>query len=412
MLKFTKPQLGDPKQHKSQIADQVRRHAAKVAAVRSKKGKVSAETTADNSPASSHESCFHIGLDSETEELRRASMKTIQSGETTTSDGQLLYRPRWTAVYKLNRRTKASKIIDERASDTSSTTTSQSQSPSTDSDLLSLDLGNFDGELWNLSRTDSQDNTAEQCYNFPVDSDIVQAWSLSSSRSLVAAGKHMPDVPATALAFELGSGFQHLKFLPPYILEALKTSIAATVALDQVARGAIGAPLLEDIVEAAQSSQGVLQNIAGSSMTAKSIEELLIECCCWAALIYGELILCPSSQENHLLLGLLHELQSNLEIIDFWLSGEENLGLWFGLLLWATSLGAIAAGTISSGENWFVQRLASSLYCCPELQDWREFLGVVTKFLWWKPFCNSICKVIWKSAVLAIPRDVEQGSPL
>jgi hypothetical protein len=413
MLKFTKPQLGDPKEHKSQIANQVRRHAAKVAAVRSKKGKLSAGTTADNSPGSTHETCFHIEMDTRTEELRKASTKTVQSGETTTSDGQIFYRPRWTAVYKLNRRTRSSNFVEERTSASTSGTTSQSQSPYTDSDLLDLDFSDIKGDLCSLPWDVPQSNTPEQYFDVPVDSlDTSLAWSFSAPRSLVAAGKHIPDMPATAFALELGSGFQQLDFLPSYLLEALQTAAGATVALDQVARGAAGAPLLEDIVDAAQSSQAILQNISVSSMATTTIEELLADCTSLTALVYGELVLYPSPQEDHILLGLLEELKGNLDIVDFWLSGEEDLGICSDLLLWATSLGAMAASSTLGEDTWFVQRLANSLYCCPKLQGWRGFVAVVSKFLWWRPVCNQMCKEIWKSAVRVVPKNIRQGSPL
>ncbi|ETI23931.1 hypothetical protein G647_05738 [Cladophialophora carrionii CBS 160.54] len=351
MLQFTTPQSGDPKKNKSAIAFQVRQHAAKVAAVRQRKNRGSRKAAGFNDGAASPlEACFLLSLDSDTEKSRQTSANVIKeaseradcSGHARTS------RPRWTSVYRVDMPKQAT------SKPTPKTSPSATPSPSNESSSFELDLhaskdtGTFfeytNALPWHES-LDSFLDAALGSAQSATTSDLFAEEDNGTYHSLLTSGRHIPDVQASLLAFELGSGFRGITALPPLLKQGQRRAVSATVALDQYQRESLGAPLLEDIVEEAEHSHMAFQTIEIASPAATTSETLLVDCCRLASLVYCKLVLFPSFSAGDIMFRLVGDLQIALETADFWFSGDERITSGSNMLLWATALGAMAATT-------------------------------------------------------------------
>ncbi len=199
--------------------------------------------------------------------------------------------------------------------------------------------------------------------------------------SLLTTGKHIPDPQATIFAFELGSGFREINHLPGILEHAQRRAVGATVALDQYQRESLGAPLLEEIVEEAEQSHTAFQVAGLVASIATTSEGLIAECCRLAGLIYCELVLFPSSSDNVMILRLASELQTALEIADFWVSEEESTGPVSNMFLWAVTMGAMGDVGASS-RAWFIRKLSRMMSSNQKLCDWQ---------IWRSLRCPNIC---------------------
>ena len=403
MLEFTAPQSGDPKQHKSVLAYQVRRHAAKVAAARKRKIKTPEDVAgAEGGAASPLESCLLFNLDSNAEKSHNASTNMVKkTREHTGGKTGQWPRPKWTSVHRLDTSSNRTPQSTPKASP------SPASSPSPiDPSMSAIDwLTNLDTTLlldyanaWpGTGHPGTLLETSLGLTNFPIDPDGVVEEDCGSFPSLLTMGKHIPDTQASLLASEMGSGFRDLGALPRLLRQAHKRAVGATVALDQYERKSFGAALLEDIVEEAELCQRGFQAVGNMCATSTGWS-LLIDCCRLTGLIYCELVLFPSLKDEDFLSGLISELAMTMETFDFWHLEDDMVAAVSDMLLWATVLGAVAEDTLT-GSRWFVRRLATLLFGNPRLWDWSFVRTFLCKFLWWQPVCDQAGRKIWVEAL-------------
>jgi hypothetical protein len=405
MLEFTTPQSGDPQKNKSVLAHQVRRHAAKVAAARQRKtGQFPCGTGAEDGAATPLESCFLLNLDRDTEQSRETSASVVRDARERTGGktGPGRHRPKWTSVYRLDKLKRESPMSTPTASPSSTTSPYPIDSSSSEVDLQS----NIDTDLiLDYANDLPWTGPFEPFADSPLDfagfgigpDDIFQDEGVPY-HSLLTLGKHIPDAQASLLAFDLGSGFQHIGLLPSLLKQAQRRAVCATVALDQYQRESVGAPLLEDIVDEAELSQAAFQAIGRVTATTATTQSLLADCCRLAGLIYCELVLFPSLSQSGAMARLASELWTTLETLEFWLPGEDRIVPVSHALLWVTVLGAMAESTTRS-RDWFIRRLSILLSFDPRLCDWHFCNAVLSKFLWWRPICDRPGRNLWNEAI-------------
>jgi hypothetical protein len=240
MLQFTTPQSGNPRENKSAIAYQVRQHAAKVAAARQRKIRKAYASEEDADDASLPvESCFMLNLDNDTEKSRQVSAEVVKMvGDLASGKrGRKGRRPKWTSVYRLDAAKKSTSEQSGKSSPAASQSTPSNESPSPEIESQSFDGASGtiedDDVLWWPSLPDGSLNAVH-------DSGSLSALSITDSHqwsnnypTLIASGRHVPDVIASLLASELGSGFRGMDCLSETLKEAQMRAVGATVAIDR-----------------------------------------------------------------------------------------------------------------------------------------------------------------------------------
>lgn len=63
-------------------------------------------------------------------------------------------------------------------------------------------------------------------------------------------------------------------------------------------------------------------------------------------------------------------------------------------LLWATTLGAIAA-THSHERGWYVEKMIAHLRNLG-IDQWSSLNSICSRFLWWKPVCEEPTETLWQ----------------
>jgi len=237
MLQFTTPQSGDPQKNKSAIAYQVRQHAAKVAAARQRK--LRRPPHADGSHTLPLESCFLLSLDGDTEKSRQVSGEVVQSARERANDSQhsRAHRPKWTSVYRLDMTKRITPNSTEKASPAPAYSPPSTVSSSSEIDVQASDgMGpvaeHVNALPWPGPLESFLDTAFGPAY-LAMGSDAVLQDDSTSYHSLLSSGKHLPDVLASLLAFELGSGFRGVDCLPIVLKHAQRRAVGATVALDR-----------------------------------------------------------------------------------------------------------------------------------------------------------------------------------
>lgn len=209
--------------------------------------------------------------------------------------------------------------------------------------------------------------------------------------SLVESGKHIHDSRSIELNARLGTGFKYFRFIPEgsVLFPILEACCEVTVALDHYARGGPTAPDMVDLVEARNAAQHRLLCQNTPEATLRGGDHAAVQTCRLATLVYNDMVIFPMRPIQGVKPRLASLLKAALEKCA-------NICVWDShayLLLWATSLGAIAA-TFTPDRPWYVQQLIKQTQVLG-IDQWAAMEFVLSKFLWWSPVCSEPGEELW-----------------
>lgn len=206
------------------------------------------------------------------------------------------------------------------------------------------------------------------------------------------SGKHVLDVISIELDSELSSGFKYFRFTPDgrELLSVLEAFCEVTVALDHYARGGPTAPDLVDLVTARFAAQHrLLSQLPPPQSNFLDGDKSVLHACRLATLIFSDMVifpLPPTQGVKHRLAPLLRHTLQACSIACSW-------DLHAYVLLWATTLGAIAA-TYTPDRGWYVKQMLEHVENLG-IDHWSTLDSLCSKFLWWKPVCGEPAENLW-----------------
>lgn len=210
--------------------------------------------------------------------------------------------------------------------------------------------------------------------------------------SLVLSGKHILDAVAIELDSELSSGFKYFRFTPEgrELLSVLEAFSEVTVALDHYARGGPTAPELVDLVTARHSAQHrLLSQLPPPQSNFLDGDNNVLHACRLAVLIFSDMAifpLPPTQGVKYRLAPLLRHTLQACSIVCSW-------DLHAYVLLWATTLGAIAA-SYTYDRSWYVEQMIKHVENLG-IDHLSTLDSICSKFLWWKPVCGEPTETLW-----------------
>lgn len=163
------------------------------------------------------------------------------------------------------------------------------------------------------------------------------------------------------------------------------------MALDHYARGGPTTPDLVDLVNARHAAQHrLLSQLPPPQSNFLQGDKCVLHACRLATLIFSDMVIFPlpaTQGLKHRLAPLLrHTLQACSMACDWELHAYT--------LLWATTLGAIAA-THSHERGWYVEKMIAHLRNLG-IDQWSSLNSICSRFLWWKPVCEEPTETLWQ----------------
>ncbi|KIW15533.1 hypothetical protein PV08_05581 [Exophiala spinifera] len=210
-------------------------------------------------------------------------------------------------------------------------------------------------------------------------------------QSLVLSGRHKLDATAIEMDSQLGSGFKYFRFFAngSELLSVLELWFDVTIALDHYIRRGPTAPDFVDLVEARTASQHSLLSQLPEILETDNPEFCVLHATRLATLVYGDMVIIPLPPTQRVKAGLSSRLFKILQAC-------EELCCWDlhgQVLLWALTLGAIAASHMPAREL-YVQQLRKYVSAL-EVKDWPALETICLKHLWWKPVCSPAGQKLW-----------------
>lgn len=210
----------------------------------------------------------------------------------------------------------------------------------------------------------------------------------------------MLDPAAIELDSKLGSGFRYLRQTTEgqQLLDVLDAYSEITVALDHFVRGGPTAPELVELMPVRNCTQHRLLSQLPSSPFSLNYISSNTELCIHqavrlATLIFSEMVIFPLPLPQHVKPRLATALRQALEACRI-------LGCWdmhSSLLLWALTLGAIAA-SYTEQRSWYIDLLLHETSLL-QLEEWYELESICSRFLWWKPVCSEPLRWVWADLI-------------
>jgi hypothetical protein len=142
--------------------------------------------------------------------------------------------------------------------------------------------------------------------------------------------------------------------------------------------------------------------------------DVLLCICRSAALIFDDMVLYPLPYHSGQMPRNATQLQDGISRLrPFWdvYDKEASLHKFKDLLIWACTLGAIAATRMDHMRRFFLGRLA---YLSNAIADWENFNDLLSRFLWYKPVCEPPARGVWNELQRrTLPRpDINTPLPL
>lgn len=125
-------------------------------------------------------------------------------------------------------------------------------------------------------------------------------------------------------------------------------------------------------------------------------DKSVLHACRLATLIFSDMAIFPLPPTQ----AIKHRLAARLRYTLQACSIACNWDLHAYVLLWATTLGAIAA-TYTCDRGWYVERMVEHVEYLG-IEHWPNLSSVCSRFLWWKPVCGEPTEKLWAEMFPAI----------
>lgn len=228
---------------------------------------------------------------------------------------------------------------------------------------------------------------------------------------------YSPDQDAVLMSLVIATGFTQLDAVDLRLANLLREAGEVTVALDHYQQGRLNAPVLTDIVNAANSVQHRLLSMVPSSPLELHSNDFLRNMCRLAALIYSDLVLYPLPPSTEARPRLAKELSIAMEKFEVFKCEEvaqtddpSDGDQYTNLVIWILMLGAFAS-TSTATSPFFINKLREYIARIPYLSDWPSFSNLMATYLWWEYIFAEPAAALWME-VCTFPQDPENSSSL
>jgi hypothetical protein len=120
------------------------------------------------------------------------------------------------------------------------------------------------------------------------------------------------------------------------------------------------------------------------------------EMCRLAGLIFSIGVIFPLPNQTAPFRKLVSLLQAEIEYLNVMESIQASIT---GVVIWALTLGSIAAASRSSEKTWFTAVLGRLLTTSSEISTWRDFKQVLQRMVWLDRACDSAGQKLWDEVV-------------
>jgi hypothetical protein len=210
-------------------------------------------------------------------------------------------------------------------------------------------------------------------------------------------GMHILDPIAVELDSKLGSGFRYLRHTcqGQELLDVLNAYSEITVALDHHVRGGPTAPDMVDLASVRNCTQHRILSQLPTQLDISDPEQYIHHVVRLSTLIFSEMVIFPLPPTQGVKPRLALLLQQSLEacrLVQCW-------ELHSQLLLWALTLGAIAA-SYTPQRSWYIDQLLQETSLM-QVENWFMLELICSRFLWWKPVCSEPLRRAWTEMICA-----------